>query len=79
MLYVKSCELKNLGIDAGVVFEQLAEEHWLREISGNWHCGVYCYAYSDTLDETVFIEDMEPRFTSAIGSVLRVSFLALHR
>lgn len=76
MLYVKSPELKNLGIDAGVVFEQLAEEHWLREVSGNWHMGIHCYAYSDTLDKTLFVEDMEPSSSSSIGSVLRVSFLA---
>lgn len=76
MLYVKSPELKNLGIDAAGVFEQLAEEHWLREVSGNWHIGIYCYACSDTLDKTLFVEDMEPGFSSSIGSVLRVSFIS---
>lgn len=73
MLYVKSPELKNLGIDAGVVFEQLAEESALRELSGSWHRGIWCYAYSYTLDEVFYIEDAEPHYNSPVGSLLRVA------
>lgn len=71
MLYMKSCELKNLGIDAAVVFEELSVQDYLRETVGeDWHCG--CYIYTPVLDTTFFIEDMEPKYHSPIGSLLRV-------
>lgn len=73
MLYVKSPELKNLGIDAATVFEQLAVESDLREFSGCWHRGIWCYAYSDTLNEVFYIEDVEPHYNSPVGSLLRVA------
>lgn len=73
MLYMKSSELKNLGIDAAEVFKQLNEEAYLRELSGNWHRGIWCYACSFTLDEVFYIEDAEPNFHSPVGSVLRIA------
>lgn len=73
MLYMKSCELKNLGIDAAEVFQLLNEESCLRELSGSWHRGIWCYAYSHTLDEVFYIEDVEPNYHSPVGSVLRVA------
>lgn len=73
LLYMKSSELKNLGIDAAAVFEDLAEESYVREVTGQWHRAIWCYAYSPTLDEAFYIEDMEPNYRSPVGSVLRVT------
>lgn len=71
MLYMKSCELKNLGIDAAEVFEELAVEKCLREdLGADWHFG--CYVYSYKLDTQFFVEDMEPKEDSPIGSLFRV-------
>ena len=73
MLYMKSCELKNLGIDAAEVYEMLARESDLREYSGKWHLGISCYAYSTTLERMFHIEDLEPKYNSPIGSMLLVT------
>ena len=73
MLYMKSSELKNLGIDAAEVLELLAEEDYLRELSGNWHRGIWCYVRSSTLNEVFYIEDAEPSYHSPVGSLLRVA------
>lgn len=79
MLYMKSSDLKNLGIDADEVLDALTVEDYLREISGNWHRGIWCYVYSTVLDKFFYIEDVEPNYHSPVGSVLRVAPERLHQ
>lgn len=72
MLYMKSSELKALGIDAAEVYFELSKEADLRELIGaDWSYG--CYAYSFRLDTVFFVEDVEPKYHSPIGSMLRVA------
>ena len=72
MLYVKSTELKNLGINADSVLEQLDKESALRELSCNWY-RLSIYTYSYTLDEVFYVEDLETNYHSPVGSLLLVA------
>ncbi len=72
MLYVKSTELKNLGINADSVLEQLDNKSALRELSCNWY-RLSIYTYSYTLDEVFYVEDLETNYHSPVGSLLLVA------